>query len=601
MKRKTSRPSTSRVPAAAVASPFRTGGSDRTITIVIGIAGILLAAVAFHRISGFTFLAWDDHFHVIENPAVHPPTWSGVVRAWTRQIGNLYIPVSYTFFAAEAWLARWSNPDGPLRATPFRAGSLLLHGCTVVLVFILLQHIIPGRPSIYLGCAVFALHPIQVEAVAWISETRGLLSTLFAFVTLAIWLIRLRPTSGDATSVNTPLAASRFWWGYAAATMAFLLAILAKPSAAALPLVVLIIDRVILNRPLRQSIALVAPWMIVIVALLAFTRSLQPLRDPSLALPIWSQPLIAGDAISFYLRKLVWPVLLGPDYGRTPDVVLNSPTIWLTGTVPWLILLAGCIGRVPRALRCGIWLFPAFLLPVLGFIPFDHQSISTTADRYVYPAMLGVALVVSALTLRWSLRAVLVLLFPLTIGMAIVSGRQLAHWENDETLFRHALRVHPESSLAHNNLGFWLVERGLVDEGVAHYERALELRPDFHVAWVNLGVRRELAGRYDEAERMYRAALDAKPDYATAYANLANLLSHQGRYDEAVEFAARSAELSPDAAEWQYNYGVILTHLGRLSEAIERYEFALALKPDHAAAAKNLQIVRDVIASGESK
>lgn len=564
---------------------------DRMIVVLTALLGVIFFTIAFARIADFPFLAWDDQYHIVANPAVNPPSWSNLKRIWSAPIGNLYIPLSYTVFMFEAWIGL-NHATGAIGPAVFHATSLLLYAGSAICVFFILRRLFGKAVPASVGTAIFAVHPIQVEAYAWISETRGLFATLLGFLAILAWL---RSAPVGQTVRATDEQRERVRWGfYAIATVFFVMALLSKPSAAALPLVVVAFDRLVTRRSLKQTVVLIAPWVAAAAGFLLITSWLQPARDAVAAPPILSRLLIAGDAVAFYLHKLAWPAALGADYGRIPGHVLNDPGIWITGTLPWLLVVLLFVRRVPKRVRLGIAVFLASLLPVLGFVPFDHQAISTTADRYAYPAMLGVAIVVGWLALRWR-RAGPPLVVAIALCLSIKSYQQLAAWENDDVLFSHALEVNPDSSLAHNNLGFWLVAQHHVAEGVEHYRKAIELDPTNHTALVNLGAQEELAGHLEEAEWLYRRALNAKPDYATAYANLGSLLDRRGRYAEAEPFARRAIELRPNAAEWQYNDGVVLTHLGRLKEAVDRYERALELDPDHAGARRNLRIVRRVI------
>ena len=351
-------------------------------------AALLLVAVllVFGQCAAFGWTNWDDHLHVTENPKLNPLTLAHLVEFWREPYGGLYIPVSYTLFGIEAWLGRslfWVGNASAPPAAVFHVTSIALHGACVLLVWRLLTTLV-GRPwPAAAGAMLFAVHPLQVESVAWISEQRGLLSALFSLVALLCHLQARR--SGEA-----------FWHrGSWQAFAAFVAAILSKPSAMTLPLAAGVIDLLLLRRPWRRVAAELAPWCAVSAIAAIGTKLLQPDTIVLDLPPLGLRPIIAGDAIGFYVSKLLMPLQLGIDYGRTPESLLHDSLPWvgalsIAAAIALLFLLPAL-----RSCRLPAVLFLAPLLPVLGFVPFAFQHISTVADRYTYLAMLGPALGIS--------------------------------------------------------------------------------------------------------------------------------------------------------------------------------------------------------------
>jgi hypothetical protein len=264
------------------------------------------------------------------------------------------------------------------------------------------------------------------------------------------------------------------------ATVIFVLALLAKPTAVVVPVVAWLLDIWGWPRTWRTRRPAVLAWLVIAMLWGFCTTRVQPATHVLLTFPLWARPLIAGDAVAFYLYKFVFPLWLGLDYGRTPEVVLAQSWLWLTGPVPWgLAVWLWCKRAQVPWLTTAAGVGVTGVLPVLGFIPFDFQTYSTVADHYMYIAMLGPALVL-AWGLAQSPRRVLTVGCVVVLGVwGIRSAWQTRYWHTTMSLFEHALTVNPGSAAAHNNLGLALADQGKLDLGIAHCQRALEIRPDF--------------------------------------------------------------------------------------------------------------------------
>ncbi|HWC89027.1 MAG TPA: hypothetical protein VG433_05220, partial [Pirellulales bacterium] len=403
------------------------------------LAGLLAGAVGavFYRVVEFQFLTWDDDVHVTKNPLLDPVSFSNLAQFWLHPYENLYIPASYSFFAAEAWLSQWTL--GRLDPQVFHAACLALHLACVWLVFRLLARMVENPLAAWAGALCFAVHPLQVESVAWIGETRGLLAALCSLAAV-YWYLPPGPAMFDSSSTANrdrlgamPTAAVGMWGGdddacprsvgmatapalspsaaddrfstrrYLLASAAFALALLSKPSAAPLPLMALAIDLLWLRRSLKRSLACLAPWLALALLDIGLSKLLQ--ADERITnRPDWLlRPLVACDALTFYLRKLIVPLRLGFDYGRTPAVVLSSAARYWAWIAPACVLGLALVSRHRRMWLTAAGIFVAGLLPVLGFVPFLYQDISTVADRYLYLPMLGVALALAVwLDRHWS-------------------------------------------------------------------------------------------------------------------------------------------------------------------------------------------------------
>jgi protein O-mannosyl-transferase len=429
-----------------------------------------------------------------------------------------------------------------------------------------------------------------VEAVAWVTGFKDVLGGCLSFV--AIWQYLQYARGGVAVaSPGKPARGQvrRTWIPYGFATGAFVLALLAKPTAVVVPVVAWLLDVWGWPQTWRTRRAAVLAWLVIAMLLGFFTSQVQPATTLLFTVPLWMRPLIAGDAVAFYLYKLVFPVWLGPDYGRAPEVMLPQSWLWFTGLVPWGLAawLWHKRTRVPW-LVAAAGVFVAGLLPVLGFIPFGFQNYSTVADRYVYIAMLG-----PALALAWGLtqspRRVLAIGCVVILGiLGIRSAWQTRYWHTTVSLFEHALTVHPGSALAHNNLGLAMAAQNRLPEAIDHYTEALRLLPSYALAHYNLGHLLMSQGQTQEAMWHYAEALRLLPTYAEAHNNLGMALANQGRSTEALHHYTEALRLQPRNAEAHNNLGNVLVSQGQTQEAMQHYAEALRLDPTFAEAHNNL-------------
>ena len=572
---------------------------------------IFTPLVVFWQVHSHEFVLWDDNVNVFENPALRSVTLDNILDFWRAPYAHLYIPLTYTLWALTAVMSRWLTLQAtngvPLNPQFFHSLNLLIHltsGLVVWRIVRLLldravregQSPVSGHARMRLewaacgGALLFAVHPLQVEAVTWVTGLKDVLGGCLSFV--AIWQY-LHYAGGrvDVASSGKPARGQvrRTWIHYGFATGAFVLALLAKPTAVVVPVVAWLLDVWSWPQTWRTRRAAVLAWLVIAMLWGFFTSQVQPATTLLFTVPLWVRPLIAGDAVAFYLYKLVFPVWLGPDYGRAPEGVLAQSWLWLTGLVPWglAVWLWYKRTRVPW-LVAATGVFVAGLLPVLGFIPFGFQNYSTVADRYMYISMLG-----PALALAWGLaqspRHMLAIGCVAILGaLGIRSAWQTRYWHTTMSLFEHALTVHPGSALAHNNLGLALAAQNRFPEAISHYTEALRLLPSYALAHYNLGHLLTSQGQTQEAMRHYAEALHLLPTYTEAHNNLGMALANQGRFTEAIHHYTEALRLQPRNAEAHNNLGNVLASQGQTQEALQHYLEALRLDPAFAEAHNNL-------------
>lgn len=492
---------------------------------------VVITVAVFLSVCTHEFVLWDDEVNVYENPYLNPVTPSKVLHFWQEPYENLYIPLTYSIWAGIAYLVQQPTIEktgAQFNASPFHATNLILHILGALVVFAILKIFVTNDWAACCGAMLFALHPLQVEPVAWVTGMKDVLCGLFSLV--AIWQY-LRYV--QVRSESHVLSVKR---NYVCCTAAFALALLAKPMAVVVPVLAWVLANFKFGytyfRPgFRKADWTLVTWVIMAIAFLALTKFSQA-HALSFITPLWARPLVAGDAVSFYLSKLFVPIRLGIDYGRSPEYVLRHGWILLTGLLPYGLAASLWLLRDRRRwLVVAAGVFGAGLLPVLGLIPFGFQNYSTVADRYLYVSMLGPALALSWLLssyARSSSGKVAFLSCMLVLGtLGIRSAFQIQYWNNDVKLFTHALAINPGSSSSYNNLGLAFARRGRLDEAITKYSEALRIKPDYEIAHNNMGIVLAMQGKTEEAIVHFRQALRINPEYTLARKNLEVALTGQ--------------------------------------------------------------------------
>lgn len=564
--------------------------------MTLGVTLLLLLGIlaVFAPVLTYDFVAWDDDIHVYDNPRLHPVTWTQVAAFWRAPYEHLYIPLTYTVWAALVWLSTsgLTMPEGSLDATLFHRLNLLLHLGSTLLVWRLggrlmersapreLAEIHVAPLAAGIGALCFAIHPLQVEAVAWVS---GLKDVLCGFLALgALWQYQ--------KVVDAPERRRRCWH-YCLATGAFMLALMAKPAAVVVPLVAYVLYGRHHRMAWRSTLSFLGPWVGGAILWGWWTMVQQPGTALEFVTPLWLRPIIATDAVAFYLQKLLWPFQFGPDYGRTPQVVLMQGGRLLLGLLACGLIVLGVWQKRAQlpGLVVALEVFLASLLPVLGLIPFHFQAHSTVADRYAYLAMLGPALGIGWLLGRggqgrgrWLVAA---------LGLALLAWqgvRQVHVWPNTIALFTHTLQVNPRSALAHNNLGWALAQQGQYATAIQHYQQALQIRPDAVYTHNNLGLALANQGQIDAAIAHYTTALRLQPAYTNARNNLGLLLVRQGQFDAAMAHFSQALATAPNDPKTRNHLGIAFAAQGKFVEAMTQFTQAIQSQPTYAKAYHNL-------------
>jgi len=478
--------------------------------VAIGTALIFLPALRFPF-----FPFWDDDIHVHANPHLASLSWSSVGALWAGPWQQLYIPLTYSAWAGLAALSRWADgvpiASGALNAAWFHGANVLVHALSAALAFQLLRRITgrffaqatTGKINLAaaIGALFFAVHPLQVEPVAWISGLRDVLGGCLGLASLVVLFGNNQP------SVSRVIAA----------TLLYVASLAAKPAGVALPLVAAVLAVMPFRWPWRRIFVVLGPWFFIGALWVLLTSRAQWAAELAVGLvPIWARPLVAADALGFYLAKTFAPFGLAADYGRAPDAALAAGWLWWMWTVPAALAAALVLFKPLRLYLVPYLVFAAALLPTLGLVPFNFQMVSTVADRYAYFALIGPALALCMIIVQADRRWVTALTAACVAGLLWLTTQRLPLWSEDLKLFAATLETNPRSWKALHNYASALDDRGRTAEGERLMRDVIARRPDSAEAYNDLAVMVWKLGRQREAADLMRRAVVIRPTPGSA-------------------------------------------------------------------------------------
>jgi protein O-mannosyl-transferase len=562
---------------------------------------VLGTAAAFWPATRCGFVNYDDDSYITANLRVQPGlTWEGMTWAWSSRVAGNWHPITVWSHMMDCQLFR-------LKPWGHHFTSVLLHALNAGLVFGLLQRMTGAVWRGLLVAALFALHPMRVESVAWVSERKDVLSGCFGLLTLMAYA---RYASGGQRSefrdqrsvVRSPWSPSRLPSSifYLLSIFFYALGLLSKPMLVTWPFVMLLLDYWPLGRLQRSPASRLAQEKIPFFALATVVSVVTFLVQKQAGAVMVAEGLSAGARagnalVSYgrYLGKLFWPADLAVYYPR--------PDRWPMGAVllGGGLILGGAVlvwvqrRRHPYLLIGWLW-FVGTLVPVIGVVQAGGQAM---ADRYTYLPCLGVLILTvwgaHELTRSWRYQVgTCQAIGPLVIVVCLVLTReQLSYWKDGETLFRHALEVTEDNQIAFKVLGDALDKQGRSGDAIQQFKEAIRLRPGYADAHGNLGVALAKNGQSEEAIREFQEAIRLKPDHANAHYNLGIALEKQGQTDAALHQFQEAVRFGPGYVEARYNLGILLGRRGQTDDAIRQFEEAIRLKPDYAEAYNDLGIV----------
>ncbi len=554
--------------------------------------------VVFGQTMHYEFINYDDDRFVYENPTVTAGlTLKGIASSFSYANSDNLIPLTSISHMVD-WQLYGRNAGG------HHLTNVLLHAANAILLFLVLGVMTGTVWRSAFVAAVFAVHPLHVESVAWVAERKDVLSGLFFMLTL--WAYARYAKQGGGWRPK-----SRFWYGLALACFTF--GLMSKPMLVTLPFVLLLLDYWPLKRMeslgsgfrVRSLILEKVPFLLLAAADCVATILLQSQNYTIVSVQHLGFFWRAGNALvayADYIWQMIYPAGLAVLYLHLG----NHLPVWkmVVSASALIVISAGVVAwrrRYPYLLAGWLW-YLGMLVPVIGLVQVGVQA---RADRYTYLPQIGLYILLTwgAVELCRSWRhqraglgaAAAVILAGLMAGAYVQTG----YWKNSIPLWSHTLACTSKNPVAHTALGNALADQGKVSDAIEQYRQAIQIKPDYAEPYNFLGV--ELwnialakQGKMDEAVENFERALQIKPDYADAHNNLGLALAGQGKLDQAVEHYDRALQIKPDYADAHNNLGLALANQGKLDEAIEHYERALQINPGYVEARFNwgLALVR---------
>jgi len=539
---------------------------------------LFLATVCVYwQTNDFSFVGLDDALYVAGNRHVQSGlSWETVQWAFTdaTEITNFWAPLTWLSILADYELYG-------MNAGGYHITNLILHLINCLLVMLLFQKMTGKLWQSTFVAFMFALHPLHVESVAWVTERKDVLSTLF-------WLLTMWAYHGYS---RRPCIKR-----YILIFLFFILGMMAKPMLITLPFAMLLLDFWPLNRlkmtTLRPSIRnlLVLTWekiplfaCVLLISIVAYFFQDKGGVLPSIELipaSLRAENIIVSYGL--YLWKTLWPFQLAAVYPYPDSLPNRQVLISLTLLVCLTIMSIKLMKKAPWFLFGWLW-YLGILVPVIGIVVIGPHSM---ADRYTYIPLIGIFVIIA-----WGVPELLrnfhlkreflsASFFLLIMICSVITWNQIGYWRNSYTLYKHTIKHTASNPLAHDGFATALSERGDFDGAIKHYQQSIQLYPNSAEVHNNLGVALLKTGRIDDAIEQYRRSIALKPDYTAALNNLGNALKKTGRCDQAEPYYRKALENEPDSALLHFNYGRCLLQNGKIEKAISYLETATRINPE---------------------
>ncbi len=561
--------------------------------VVVGLAILILSV--YWQVGGFSSVGFDDDLYVYENPHVQKGlTQEGVSWSFTTFHASNWHPVTWISHMADVELFG-SNAGWHHRM------NVLFHLLNTLLLYLVFWRMTGRLWHSAFVAALFGVHPLHVESVAWIAERKDLLSTLFWILTMGVYLRYVR-----RPSLRRYLPVAIF----------FTLGLMCKPMGVTLPFVLLLMDWWPLRRMTPLDSSDFRPWhyslsacsrlawekvpLLGLSAISCFITFLAQSRAGAVRsldfMPFGLRISNAFVSYVSYLGQMVWPSSLAMFYPH-PASIATQASIPVWKIMGAALLLCGFSFLIMRQgqrrpyLPVGWLWYVGTLVPVIGLVQVGNQAM---ADRYTYVPLIGVFIAIAwgiselFSRIRFRRLALGVLGGAVVTTLSLVAWNQAGYWRNNVTLFSRMLAVTQDNWLAWNNLGLTYDELGQPEKAIDHFREALRIRPGYADAWYNLGVAYGKLGQPEQAIVYFREALRVRPDYTKAWNNLGAAYHELGQAEQAILYYRKALQTKPDYADAWYNLGIAYAECGRLHQAVSCFREALRFKPDFKEAQQNL-------------
>lgn len=582
-------------------SPLLSGEANKLIKVAIFIFLAVATFTIYSNVQNHEFLNYDDYKYIKENLKIKSGLSSESISwAFTTFYASNWFPITWLSHTLDYQLYGL-NPKG------HHLTNLYFHIANVLILFIVLLRMTGKLWRCAFVASIFALHPLNVESVAWVAERKNVLSTLFWFLTMWAY-VRYAQTKNLKT--------------YYLVILFFTLGLMSKPMLVTLPFVLLLLDYWPLGRlKLEQGgsnneVSAKSKYHVKseFLKLMLEKVPLFALTAGSCILTFFSQQgegavinvnslslstRITNAMVSYveYLKKMIWPNELAVFYPH-PESTLATWK-WVVCFVVLVTITTISIRFIKKApyFAVGWFWYLGTLIPVIGIVQVGEQAM---ADRYAYVPLIGIFIIVAwgvpDFLEKWPFKErVLSISTAILISvLMVITWTQVSLWKNSISVFKHAFRVANKKSynsyLINYHLGNAFLDKRKTGEAISHYKMAIKHKPDFAAAYDNIGTILSSVGENEEAISHYRMALKFKPDSPTTHYNLGNALSSKRKWEEAISHYKTAIKHKPDFAEAHHNFGNALFQKGKVKEAIDRYRETLKLKPDFVPAQKNLEM-----------
>jgi tetratricopeptide (TPR) repeat protein len=567
------------------------------LKLLISLLLVLAIAIAYIQVRNLDFVGYDDQLYITKNSYVQDGiTLNGAIWAFTTDHDANWFPLTWLSHMLDCELYGL-NPLG------HHWTNLLLHMANTILLFLVLNLMTETLWRSAFVAFLFALHPLHVESVAWISERKDVLCTFFGMLTILAY----------CRYVKKPIIIN-----YLLIILFLSMGLMAKPMLVTLPFVLLLLDfwplqrfqytnssskpgRIIRSdfqevfRLISEKIPLFIPVLVSSILTFMVQRSGGATRSLE-SFPL--QIRIANAFVSYvkYVAKAVWPAHLSVFYPHPGKTFAEWQVFGALMMISMAVFFALRALKHYPYIAVGLFWYLGTLIPVIGLVQVGSQAM---ADRYTYIPLIGIFIIVawgaSDLTLKWHYQKI-VLTVSAVIILSIMTVRtfvQVSHWENAVTLFENAVKIDSNNTLSHNNLGIALYDQGNIEKSAFHFREALRIEPYYIVARVNLARVLSAQGNLEDAIRHLREALKINPKHFMAHYQLGILLLKQKNIKEAYVHFAEVIKLNPDYAEAYGQIGIILAEQGKYKKAKIFFLKALQLNPDLIKARQYLEILEN--------
>jgi Flp pilus assembly protein TadD len=549
---------------------------NRNWSYIICLVLVFITFAVYYQVCSFGFINLDDPGYVSENPNIQTGFSLNAVKwAFTSGYAGNWHPLTWLSHILD-WQLFGSNPAG------HHLANLFFHIANTLLLFIVLKKMTGALWQSAFVAALFALHPLHVESVAWVAERKDVLSTFF-------WLLTMWAYAHYAKN-------PKLKW-YLVSLVLFALGLMSKPMLVTLPFVLLLLDYWPFQRKISWHL-LVEKIPFFIFAAASSIVTILAQHSGKAVVPFSLAPLnfrIANAFISYvqYIEKMFYPAGLAVFY---PHPGINISILF---TVISAVLLLGVtifilgFPKNHRYLVTGWFWYLGTLVPVIGIIQVGGQAM---ADRYAYITLTGLFIIIAwgmpELLGKFSHRKIVLWILSLVVlfALAVCSYLQTRYWKDTLTLCQHAIEVTNDNYQAHFCMIKPLLEQNRIDDAIRHGEQAVRISPTFVPALNALGLSLLEAKRTDDAVACYRRVLQIRPQDAAANFNLAWVLAGSGKFDEAIPLYYKTLQIDPDFADARINLGFALAGSGKLQEAVKEYEKILLVEPNNAVAHNDLGI-----------